>query len=71
MPQEKLLLTYAETAALTGLSKRTLQRLGRCKILRPVKPGGKATRFRRSDVERWIDRGCPGRLPRSTRRRPG
>jgi len=58
---ESLLLTADEVAQLLGISTRTLWRLsrgGRCPL--PLRIGGN-TRWRRSEVERWVTEGCPHR----------
>lgn len=50
-----LLLTAKEAAALLGVSTRTLWRLSASGDL-PCVHVGKATRWRRSDVEKYVSR---------------
>lgn len=53
------LITAAELAALMQISQRTLWRLlSAGKVIEPVRIGGN-TRWRLSEVERWIANGCP------------
>jgi predicted DNA-binding transcriptional regulator AlpA len=60
---EPELLTSGQAAQLCGLSKRTLWRHAGSGVLpRPVKIGlgpRAMTRWRRSDLLAWIERGCP------------
>jgi excisionase family DNA binding protein len=54
-----LLITLDELARMMGVSKRTIaRRSADGSIPRPVRIGG-ATRWRRHEVEAWIDAGCP------------
>ncbi len=53
------LLTVMEVAEMLGLSERTVYRLADLgKMPRPVKIGA-AVRWRRSELETWIEEGCP------------
>ena len=56
-----MLLTVGELAQILNLSKRTIHRLN-CtgKIPSPVRISG-SIRWRQSDIDRWIDLGCPDR----------
>lgn len=55
------LLTADEVGNILGLSKRQVFRLSSSgRIVKPLKIVG-STRFRRSDIERWISLGCPDR----------
>jgi excisionase family DNA binding protein len=57
---EKLLSVKA-VAELLSLSKRTVHRLvSSGKIVTPLKING-SVRFRHSDIEKWIELGCPDR----------
>lgn len=61
MSSEELpvLLTVDETARLLAVRPRTIWRwLSRSRIPEPVRPGG-STRWRRTDIEAWIAKGCP------------
>jgi excisionase family DNA binding protein len=54
-----LLLNAQQLAMILDVSQRTIWRLrdtGR--LPRPIRIGG-AVRWRRADVEKWIDDGCP------------
>jgi predicted DNA-binding transcriptional regulator AlpA len=57
------LLTLQEAAKLCSVGQRTLWRWSRSGIApRPVKLGRgtrAATRYRRDEILRWIDAGCP------------
>lgn len=54
-----VLLTVKEVAEMLGLSERTVYRLADAgNMPRPVKLGA-AVRWRRNELERWIDDGCP------------
>jgi excisionase family DNA binding protein len=53
------LITAAEFARLMQISRRTLWRLVSAgKVIQPVRIGGN-TQWRLSEVEQWIDDGCP------------
>ncbi|MEM7811310.1 MAG: helix-turn-helix domain-containing protein [Planctomycetota bacterium] len=55
------LLSRDETAALVGISTPTLDRLNRRgKTPRTLTLGGRRL-YRRADVDRWIELGCPDR----------
>ena len=56
-----MLLTVGAVAQILNLSKRTIHRLN-CtgKIPSPVKISG-SIRWRQSDIDHWIDLGCPDR----------
>ena len=56
-----LLLTAGQVGELLGLSARAVWRLLASGALpRPVKLG-RATRWRRREIEAWCERGCPSR----------
>ena len=58
---KKLLLTATEVAQLVGLSDKQIHRLNdRGDIPRPVRVGG-SVRWRTSELEDWVDSGCPHR----------
>jgi len=48
-------LTLKEVAILLKLSERSVYRLAKDGKLPGFKPGGGAWRFRRADVESWVD----------------
>lgn len=53
------LITTEELAEILGMSKRTIWRLlSAGQIPQPVRIG-RSTRWRRDEVQRWIDSGCP------------
>ena len=54
------LLTTAEAARLVGVGERSLWRYSHSGAApAPVKIGGTAVRYRRSDILDWIKAGCP------------
>jgi len=56
---EPLLLKDFQVAALLGLTRTSIHRLrNQARIPRPLKLGG-ATRWRRAEIEAWIEGGCP------------
>lgn len=57
MPEEPVhqLLTITDVARLLLVSERTVYRLVGSGQLPGFKPGGGAWRFRKSDVDRWMD----------------
>jgi len=56
MPEpEEQLLTISDVALLLKISERSVYRLVGAGKLPGFKPGGGAWRFRRADVEAWID----------------
>ncbi|HNT87895.1 MAG TPA: helix-turn-helix domain-containing protein [Candidatus Hydrogenedentes bacterium] len=56
---ESELLSVGEAAVMLRLGKRTLYRLADVgAIPRPVKVG-RATRWRRRELQEWVDAGCP------------
>ncbi len=58
---ESVLLDAREAWTLCGLSKSSwYKHLAAGRIPRPVKIGG-ALRWRREELLRWIDAGCPAR----------
>jgi prophage regulatory protein len=58
-------------AELLGLSLRTIRRLDSSgKLPRPLRIGG-AVRWRLSEVNRWVDAGCPDRAEWERRRATG
>ena len=53
------LLDVRQLAELLQLSKRTLYRLADCGAMpRGLRLGG-SRRWRRSEIQRWLDAGCP------------
>ena len=61
MPTIESLLSIPQTARLIGLSPRTLWRMvAEAKTPEPVRIG-RAVRLRASEVNRWIELGCPDR----------
>jgi len=66
---EPVLLTVKEVAEMLGLSERTVYRLTDMgKMPRPVKIGA-AVRWRRSELDTWIEDGCPT-SPRKAKKNP-
>lgn len=64
---ERLTLSTAETAALLGVGKRTLQRaVAKGAFPRPVKLGSRSL-FRRRDVELFIEAGSMSAFRRAKR----
>ena len=60
-PIEKL-LTAKAVGEMLSLSKRAVFRMRSARlIVSPVKVGQGAIRWRLSDIERWIELGCPDR----------
>ena len=56
-----LLLSAADLADVLGVSLRTVRRLDSYgKLPRPVRLG-RAVRWRRDEVARWVEAGCPDR----------
>lgn len=59
-----LMLTAADVAALLACSTKTVYRLAdRGALPRPVRLGG-LLRWRRGEIDQWIDEGCPTRSRR-------
>ncbi len=60
--EQPLLLSVEQTALLTGLGARTIWRLASSgEFPKPVQIAGRrATRWKRSDVEAWVDGLQPG-----------
>ncbi|MFH2002801.1 MAG: helix-turn-helix domain-containing protein [Planctomycetota bacterium] len=59
---DSLLLTAQQVASLLGVGVSTLwswHSAGRIPL--PVRIGGKTTRWRVSEIEAWVQAGCPGR----------
>lgn len=57
--ERPLLMTAQEVGELLGLSARSVWRLTAIGAApRPIRLGG-STRWRRSEIERWVDAGCP------------
>jgi prophage regulatory protein len=49
-----------ELSTILGVSKRTLWRLVSAKLLpKPLRIGG-SVRWRRDQIQQWIEQGCPG-----------
>lgn len=60
LPQS-MLITARDAWALCGLSRAAWYKANAAgKVPRPVKIGG-ATRWRRDELVRWIEAGCPSR----------
>ena len=56
---ESILLSDAECAALCGVGRRTWRQYQAAgKVPPPIKLGG-LTRWKRDDIELWIEWGCP------------
>ena len=63
LPSAAELLSFEQVASICGISQRTLHRLMRTAAFpKPVRfgvgPRG-TVRFRRKDIESWIENGCP------------
>lgn len=59
MKSEKL-LTVKDVAELLRASDGHVRRLiVRQRIPEPVRPGGRAVRWRPEDIRQWIEAGCP------------
>lgn len=57
--QNSELLTPNEAARMLGISRATLDRMTSSgKMLRPVRLNGTSPRFRRRELQSWIDGGC-------------
>lgn len=57
-----LLLRDREAALLCGMSVASWHRLNSAgKIPAPIRPSPGVVRWRRLELERWIERGCPTR----------
>jgi predicted DNA-binding transcriptional regulator AlpA len=57
----RLVLTAPEVADLLGISIRHLWRMNAKQLLpEPVRMGG-TTRWRRTDIQKWVELGCPDR----------
>ena len=58
--QKPILLTAQAVGDMLSLSKRAVFRMRSAGlIVAPVKVGAGAIRWRKSDVEQWIELGCP------------
>ena len=55
MSDEKILLTVAEVAKLTGFAEGTLRHFISQKRIPVVRISARCVRFRRSDVETWLE----------------
>ena len=56
---DRVLMDVGELSRMLDVSTRTLWRLlSAGQLVEPIKLGG-STRWRRSDVESWIEAGCP------------
>jgi predicted DNA-binding transcriptional regulator AlpA len=56
---EPLLISVRDVALMLRISTRSVWRLYRTgKLIAPVKIGG-SVRWRREELQRWIDDGCP------------
>jgi predicted DNA-binding transcriptional regulator AlpA len=58
-PSEPLLIPDTVAAALAGVSRATWHRLRAAGRLPPAVHLGRAVRWRRADVQLWIEWGCP------------
>jgi excisionase family DNA binding protein len=59
---EPLLLSIAEVAIMTGISKRNILRMEKTgHIPSSIRVGRGSKRWRKSDIEKWIADGCPCR----------
>ena len=58
-PIEALLIPDSVAAALSGVSRATWHRLRAAGKLPPAVQLGRAVRWRREEIERWISAGCP------------
>lgn len=60
MPSEMSLIPAKAVAEMLGVNERTIHRLKSAqKLPTPVRFGGNV-RWKRGDIEAWIDAGCPG-----------
>jgi excisionase family DNA binding protein len=60
---EPLLIPVREVARMLGISPRSVWRLHRTrKLIAPVKIGG-SVRWRRDELQRWVNAGCPALPP--------
>jgi len=55
MSDEKILLTVAEVANLTGFAEGTLRHFVSQKRIPVVRISDRCVRFRRSDIEAWLE----------------
>jgi excisionase family DNA binding protein len=55
MSDEKILLTVAEVANLTGFAEGTLRHFVSQKRIPVVRISARCVRFRRSDIEAWLE----------------
>jgi excisionase family DNA binding protein len=55
MSDEKILLTVAEVAKLTGFAEGTLRHFISQKRIPVVRISARCVRFRRSDIETWLE----------------
>ncbi|KPL25346.1 MAG: hypothetical protein AMJ75_01330 [Phycisphaerae bacterium SM1_79] len=63
------LLSAGAVAQMLSLSKRQIFRMKSAGLICPsITVGRGACRFRQSDIEKWIERGCPSRQEFETRR---
>jgi len=59
---DQTLLSTKDVALLTGFSSRTISRMVSTeRICSPIKVGARAIRWRKADINNWIDQGCPDR----------
>lgn len=62
LSQSPVLLTVDELSELLKVSKRTIWRMRSSgQIPKPVRIGG-GVRWRQSEIENWIKKGCPDQL---------
>jgi excisionase family DNA binding protein len=55
MSNEKILLTAAEVATLTGFAEGTIRHFVSQKRIPVVRISARCVRFRRSDIESWLE----------------
>jgi excisionase family DNA binding protein len=56
MTSSKMLLTAAEVAALTGFAEGTIRHFVSQRRIPVVRISARCVRFRRSDIESWLER---------------
>lgn len=56
MSDEKILLTVAEVATLTGFAEGTIRHFVSQKRIPVVRISARCVRFRRSDIESWLEK---------------
>lgn len=66
---EPATLTYAEAATYLGIGVRTLRDLTNAGTVRHVRPAGRLVRFRRVDLDAYLDRTARGGDPKGRKTR--